>query len=342
MRQAWYDRLDRDIAVTQIISKACTDKRRHHRWLTFLISAFVFVAIRTADAGSSHQGYVHENWPYSQQIGGDCAGPEYGGTKKNIPCGPNFQSPRAKPPEPRPYCSAEDRIQAFIDLNRQFWDDMTFGATKWLREQLLKSNGEIVDVQAAEIGSGAALASAFIPLPVPSGGKARVAISFWEFAKGTEVSAEVARAVKAAADTVWKMGPLIRGEIIERAVGILEYIPKGFDWIGVQKKGWFPYIDFINYGTREQVSLKTIYALTERGWSSAVKRMKDHIEVLGNVEKQWLTYTGHATADECARSAVNNWKRVLDIRVPKGFESKLDELISYGRRYGIEVRISTF
>ena len=171
------------------------------------------------------------------------------------------------------------------------------------------------------------------------------------FAKATELNAEAALFFKANAELVWKLPGTLRGNVIERAEAILKFRLEEFDWIGIARKGRFPGIDFINFARGEQVSLKTIYRASGE-WASAISEMKQHLndlagvtkvwnKELGEVDKLWHEWPSRDLSAEC-RAALKQWHRVLEIRVPKGSERQLDELVKYGREIGVEVRVSAF
>jgi hypothetical protein len=245
----------------------------------------------------------------------------------------------ARPPPQ--FCSA-DIPQAILDFDRGLFDTVTFGATKYWREKLWADDGQILNQDAANAGAAASLAAAFIPVPgVQQSGEAKLAITFEEFARSPQVSAAAARIVSADASLVWQLGIKMRGEIIERVVAVLEYAPRGYDWVGVLRGGTFRNIDFINYALKEQVSLKSMFRPTPESWRSGVSQMKTIITDLAGMEKTWQTWTGQELALEC-RAAADQWKRVLDLRVPPGYQGYVQELVPFGKQYGIEVRIRTF
>lgn len=77
--------------------------------------------------------------------------------------------------------------------------------------------------------------------------------------------------------------------------------------------------------------------------------MKNHIDDLAGVNKVWnknleseVEKTWHSwppTNSTLCRSALADWKLVLDVRVPSGYQNYVRELVDYGRQFGIEVRV---
>jgi hypothetical protein len=239
-------------------------------------------------------------------------------------------------------CNQDQLVQAAIDFNRGFFDSLTLGASKWAREQIYQEDGQIIDQQAADIGSWTELAASTL---VPASAGAR-ALSIFQWSKEAIFTADAANWMVANANLVWKAHPLVRGDVIEKVLAVLVYNPaKGYRWVGVLNNEKFRMIDFINEFAREQVSLKTVFRSNEQGWLAAERTLQKHIETLGNASKIWTEWVGTYTKQQwnvsnpaCVQAAAQ-WKRVLEIRVPAGYESKLQNLIQYGKQYGVTVRI---
>jgi hypothetical protein len=327
---------------------------------TALIGVLVIAAALTngrVAKAQSRQQYLHDNSPYCQNSPGlpYRPGPQgYGGTGNQNPFGGDCRPIPQPQPQPQPsniappqFCSAETVGQiynALLDFDRGLMDSATFGATKYARERLMSAEqAQITNEQAATAGEITGLVSALIPIPgLQEAEGARLTVTFKQFAQSTQVSAAVAKVVKANANLVWKLSSVKdRGEIIERVLAALEYGPRGYDWVGVLRGGTFRNIDFINYALKEQVSVKSMFRSTPESWSSGVSSMKTVIRDLAGVQKTWQTWTGQRLAPSC-RAAVDSWKRVLDLRVPPGYENYVQDLVAYGQQYGIEVRIKTF
>jgi hypothetical protein len=249
-----------------------------------------------------------------------------------------------------PACDLAEMAQSLLDFDRAFADTLTtipfvdFSLTKSLRERLYRESGETIKQDAAALGSGsghvASLASIFIP---GLGGFTVLR----DFSEGAVLTADAAKAVKASSNIIWFAGEgtvwvTMRGKIIENAVAILEYLPKNYRWVGVLKGGTFRTIDFIHEYQKEAVSLKTIFRVDSQGWVRATKEMQEHIDLLADINNVWVTWKGRAPSPEECKELARTWKRILDIRVPKGHESELQSLISYGQARGVTVKISGF
>lgn len=234
-------------------------------------------------------------------------------------------------------CSLDDIAQMVLDFDRGFWDFTTLGITKQVREWLLQVNGEILNQEAADVGTWTAAATNFV-VPIPGPGKL---LTIAQWSREAVITADVARWMAANGRLVWESHPFVRGIVIEKVLAATTY--SRYRWVGVLNQEKFRLIDFIDEYGHEAVSLKTISRSTDAGWRSAELSMQKIVQGLGNVknlQKQWVTVRSAADLNKaaCIRQAAN-WKRVLEIRVPPGMQNKLKDLIPYGQQYGVEVRI---
>jgi filamentous hemagglutinin len=117
----------------------------------------------------------------------------------------------------------------------------------------------------------------------------------------------------------WKLDPTERGKLIEKELAATEYN----DWfhVGAEQNGYFPLIDFQKGNT--VVSLKTVN--TKGG--SWLADMRNHINDLAT--------RGVNVAGKPAT-------KVLDIRVQPGGVADAKQLIQYGKKLGVIVRILEF
>ena len=110
------------------------------------------------------KGAVRDESVYRQQIGEDCAGPSYGGTRKNIPCGSNFQQPRTtqqqaqQPAQPRAVSGCAIELRALRGSGKLCIEDGHF------RDE----EGRVVILRGVNL-AGTSKIPPFLPLPRQSG-----------------------------------------------------------------------------------------------------------------------------------------------------------------------------
>jgi hypothetical protein len=232
-------------------------------------------------------------------------------------------------------------LQSLLDFDRGFFDFASIGVTRGLREAILQEDGEIVDQQVYDVGTwSGAVASVVVPVPAP--GKVKVFINIAEWARESEITADAARWLIANSKLVWEAHPFIRGVVIEKVLAITAY--RNYRWVGPLNKGKFRLIDFIDEAGKKAVSLKTVQRSTAEGWQAAQRTLQKHIDSLGNVNKQWVSVFTKQELEQgmkaaCAKGAASTWHYALDVRVPRGAEHYLQDLIAYGKQAGVEVRV---
>jgi filamentous hemagglutinin len=122
--------------------------------------------------------------------------------------------------------------------------------------------------------------------------------------------------------TVWGLDPTARGVTIESQLAQTEYsAANGWYQVGAENHGYFPLVDFQNGNTL--VSLKTV-GTTGSTW---LPRMEGVIDQLGS---------SNATVNGSPANMV------LDMRVQPGGAAAAQQLISYGARQGVTVRIKVY
>ena len=121
---------------------------------------------------------------------------------------------------------------------------------------------------------------------------------------------------------VWNQDPTVRGVTIESQLARTEYsAANGWYQVGAEKNGYFPLVDFQNGNTL--VSLKTV----DTTGSTWLPRMEGVIDQLGS-------------SDATVNGSPANM--VLDLRVQPGGAAAAQQLISYGARQGVTVRIKVY
>jgi hypothetical protein len=121
---------------------------------------------------------------------------------------------------------------------------------------------------------------------------------------------------------VWGLNPIARGVNIESQLAHTEYsAANGWYQVGAENNGYFPLVDFQNGNTL--VSLKTV----DTTGSTWLPRMEGVIDQLGS---------SNATVNGSPANMV------LDMRVQPGGAAAAQQLISYGARQGVTVRIKVY
>ena len=128
-----------------------------------------------------------------------------------------------------------------------------------------------------------------------------------------------AEALGAEAESVWSLSPIPRGIAIEQQLAETEYAD--WYWIGREKNGFFPLVDFQEGDTL--VSLRTV----DTSGISWFGRIVNHIETLGS--------NGATIDGKLARMA-------LDLRVQPGGIEDAQALESLGLKNGVTVWIREF
>ncbi len=122
-----------------------------------------------------------------------------------------------------------------------------------------------------------------------------------------------------ASSSTWKMSPTDRGIAIEDKLAVTDY--KNWYRVGASNKGYFPLVDFQKDNIL--VSLKTVDTRQASNWMG---KMQSHIRDLGR---------GHKVDDNPANM-------VLDLRVQPGGAYRASTLTDFGKRYGVNVRVTEY
>ena len=126
------------------------------------------------------------------------------------------------------------------------------------------------------------------------------------------------RALLTTGEKLWKLSAIERGIAIENRLAATEY--KGWFRVGQLKNGKFPLVDFQK--GNNLVSLKTVNTKAS-GW---LEKMQAHIKDLSN----GLQVNGKAA------------NVTLDIRVQSGGAKAAEELVSFGKKYNVNVTVKEF
>ncbi|WP_275921652.1 two-partner secretion domain-containing protein [Burkholderia sola] len=133
---------------------------------------------------------------------------------------------------------------------------------------------------------------------------------------------QVATDAPATGGNVWALNPIDRGVTIESQLARTEYsAANGWYQVGAENNGYFPLVDFQNRNTL--VSLKTV----DTTGSTWLPRMEAVIDQLGS---------SNATVNGSRANMV------LDLRVQPGGAAAAQQLINYGARQGVTVRIKVY
>jgi hypothetical protein len=172
-----------------------------------------------------------------------------------------------------------------------------------------------VAIGAEEVATGGAATPA---VPAEEAGLAALAGEAGSAAAGA-IESSGAKALEAAAESVWRLNPIQRGIAIEQRLAATEYAD--WYWVGQERNGFFPLIDFQQGDTL--LSLRSVET-TGVSWFG---RIASHIEELGGSE---------ATVNDTLA------KMELDLRVQSGGFVDAKPLIQWGLKNNVIVRIKEF
>lgn len=95
-----------------------------------------------------------------------------------------------------------------LDFDWGFMDDLSFGGTKLLRDQILQHSGEVINEPSHTAGELSSLVAVIVPIPgLQEAQGAKLLIGFEQFLQRADAFAKTT----SNAALVWKLGATVRG-----------------------------------------------------------------------------------------------------------------------------------